>query len=80
MNATNRKTLRKLGDKLSEVLDGLRTMGEEELEKFEALPDGLMDTERGQLMDTVANNLEEMVDELDGVLDRVNDIADGGEG
>ena len=80
MNATNRKTLRKLGDKLSEALDGLRTMGEEELEKFEALPDGLMDTERGQLMDTVAHNLEEMADELDEVLDRVNDIADGGEG
>ena len=73
MNNQRRKALAKLVDRLSElealrasILEELQDVANEEREAFEAMPESLQESERGQTASEAADKLEEAVGELEG--------------
>ncbi len=75
MNAKGRKNIKDLIAQLEDIKDHLETMQEEEQDKFDNLPEGLQESERGEAMQEVADSLEEAVSSLEDVISTLNDIS-----
>ena len=76
MNAKTRTKLEKLSERLSEILDDVRTYGEEELEKFDNMPEGLQSSERGAAMEEAANNLECVATSIEEAIEYINNVLE----
>jgi hypothetical protein len=77
MNNTRRKELRKILDSLEVIYDTLETISEEERESFENLPEGIQDSERGQLLEAYADAIEYAYGDLESVRDQLTNILEG---
>ena len=75
MNAKGRKNIKDLIAQLEDIKGRLETMQEEEQDKFDNLPEGLQESERGEAMQEVADSLEEAVSSLEDVISTLNDIS-----
>ena len=63
-----------LPDEVSSIVDELRCLGEEQLEKQNNMPESLQDSETGQLLQDRSDNIESMVNDLEAVdLDSSNE-------
>ena len=74
MNDQGRKLIAKWKAALEDIKSEMETMAEEEREKFDNLSEGLQQAERGQALETAADNLDNAVsgmEELIGSLDEV---------
>lgn len=62
---------------LEGVYEALEEIAEEERESFENLPEGIQDSEKGQLLDAYADAIEYAYEELNGVMGQLTDILEG---
>jgi predicted ribosome quality control (RQC) complex YloA/Tae2 family protein len=53
----------------------LREMQEEERESFENLPENLQQSDKGQTIDQIANDLEEAIDSIESSLQEIENDA-----
>lgn len=90
MNAKDRTELTRivnefihLRDAASSLVSELDSMKDEEQEKFDNLPEGIQDSERGEriqeaadLLDWAFSESEELIDKFDEVNNAINDILE----
>ncbi len=62
-----------LPDTIQEFADNLRTLGEEQNEKFENMPEGLQQGSTGELLEGRATSCEEYADSLGEIADALRD-------
>jgi hypothetical protein len=69
MNKQQRKKLSDMLDEIAGYVSTLEEMAEEEQEKYDNMPDGLQDSERGQAIQEAADNLQQAADDLQNWID-----------
>lgn len=77
MNNLRRKEIRKALESIEEIKTNLESISEEERESFENLPEGIQDSERGQLLEAYADAIEYAYGDLDTVISQLTDILEG---
>lgn len=77
MNKQNRKDIEKLIDKLDEVKTDLEFMQRDEESKYDNLPEGIQDSEKGEAMQEAIENLESAVISIEEAIDYINEILEG---
>lgn len=73
MNASRRKALRDIRDKLQDLRAELEAQHQAEEEAAENLPDGLRESEQGQKMQGNAQCLEDALDHLDNCISNIGE-------
>ncbi len=71
MNKQQRKKLSDMLDEIEGYVSTLEEMSNEEQEKYDNMPEGLQDTERGQAIQDAADNLQQAADDLQNWVDEV---------
>lgn len=69
MNKQQRKKLSDMLDEIAGYVSTLEEMAEEEQEKYDNMPEGLQDSERGQTIQEAADNLQQAADDLQNWID-----------
>lgn len=77
MNAKQRKELQGYSESLEEIKCAIEEMSEEENEKFDNMPEGLQESERGEAMQFAIDQLEEASTYLQDSIDAINEILEG---
>lgn len=67
MNKTDRAELQKALDMIIQATEIVRSVGEQEQEKFDNLTEGLQASERGQRFEEIASQLSNATDTLETV-------------
>lgn len=75
MNAKDRKQLQNLISQIDDIKVAIEDMLDYEQEKYDNLPDGIRDSERGDNMYNAIDVLENAVNSLDETIDGLNEIA-----
>lgn len=78
MNKNQRKTIDGWKESLEEIKSGIEEMQEEENGKYENLPEGIQDSDRGTAMYEGVENLEAAANSLDEAIDYLSEAQ--GEG
>ena len=76
MNKQNRRDIEKLIEKLDEVKTDLEFMQEDEESKYDNLPEGIQDSERGDAMQEAIEYLGYAVDSIDEAIDNLQTVVD----
>ncbi len=76
MNKQNRKDIEKLIDKLDEVKTEIEFMQEDEESKYDNLPEGIQDSEKGDAMQEAIEYLGYAVDSIDEAIDNLQTVVD----
>ena len=74
MNAQGRKEIAKYIATLEEIKDKLEFMQEDEQDKFDNMPEGLQESERGEAMQEAIEVLGDAVSSLEEAIDRLNEV------
>lgn len=74
MNAARRKELSKAIDLIEQAKEIISAVAEEEREAYENLPEGLQESEMGEKMNEIADDLEYV--DLDEVIDTIQEIIE----
>lgn len=77
MNNDRRKIIRKIIATLNEVKSDIETVGEEERDYFDNMPENFQDSERGERADEAATELEDLAFEFDDITERLLGIIEG---
>lgn len=77
MNAKQRKKLQGYVDSLDEIKSNIETMMEDETEKLDNMPEGLQESERGEVMQEAIDNLESAASSIEEAIDYLNEIIGG---
>ena len=72
MNAARRKELSKAIDLIEQAKEIISAVAEEEREAYDNLPEGLQESEMGEKMNEIADDLEYV--DLDEVVDTIEEI------
>ena len=73
MRKKTKERINEIAKSLEFMRDELETIGEEERNKFESLPESLQDSEKAQEMEEWADKLEAVVDYLEDAIDELNE-------
>ena len=77
MNKARRKQLEDLIEQLSGIKDSIEAVLEEEQEAFDNLPEGIQESERGEVMQENIDNLQTAADSLESeVIDYIQGVID----
>ena len=74
MNKQRRKRLEDVVSRLEECMSDLEFIKEEEQEAYDNLPESIQYSERGELMQEIADDIDYAISDLDQVIDSVNEI------
>ena len=74
MNAQNKKQVGKWIDTLTEIKSAMEDMQSLEQDKFDNLPEGIQESERGEAIQEAADNLEYAVDNLNDAIENLQEI------
>lgn len=74
MNAARRKELSKAIDLIEQAKEIISAVAEEEREAYDNLPEGLQESEMGEKMNEIADDLEYV--DLDEVVDTIQEIIE----
>lgn len=77
MNKQNRRDLQGYVDSLEEIKSNIETMMEDETEKLDNMPEGLQESERGEVMQEAIDNLESAASSIEEAIDYLNEIIGG---
>lgn len=77
MNAKQRKTLQGYVESLDEIKNAVDEMAEEEQDKYDNMPEGLQESERGEAIQEAIGNLESASSSLEEAIDYLNEIIGG---
>lgn len=75
MNAQGRKEIAKYIATLEEIKDKLESMQEDEQDKFDNMPEGLQESERGEAMQEAIDAIETACGSLDDAIDTLQEIV-----
>lgn len=75
MNAKDRKKVSEWIDTLIDMKAEIENMQEDQQEKYDNLPEGLQDSEKGEALEEAANTLEEVSDSVDSAIESLQEIA-----
>lgn len=74
MNKPRRKELEKAMDLLRQAFEIIETVRDEEQEAFDNLPEGLQESERGEMMEESIYDMESAMDEIDSQIDTLDEV------
>lgn len=74
MNDQGRKQIAKWKSALEDIKGEVETLAEEEREKFDNLSEGLQQAERGQALETAADNLDSIVESMDELIGKLDEV------
>lgn len=74
MNAQGRKEIGKHIAALNDIKDKLESMKDDEEMKYNNMPEGLQESERGEQMQEAIDALDNAVNSLDEAIDSLNEI------
>lgn len=77
MNKQQRKELQGYVESLDEIKCAIEEMMDEEQDKFDNMPEGLQESERGEAMQEAIENLESASSSLEEAIDYLNEITEG---
>ena len=76
MNKQRRSTLRSINDRLSTIKDEIEAVMDEEQDAYDNLPDGLRDSDKGDLLADNVGELQEVINTIENdVIDKIDAIA-----
>ena len=73
MNKQNRKVIEGYINSLQDIKQDVESMLDEEQEKFDNMPEGLQESERGEAMQNAIDNLESASDAIGDAIDYLNE-------
>lgn len=76
MNNTRRKAIMKIAERLEELKTDFELLRDEEQEAFDNLPEGIQESERGEHMENIIYNMEEVLENLESAFDTMNALED----
>lgn len=76
MNAQRRKSIAKAMDLLERAREILETVGEEEQEAYDNLPEAFQDGERGEKMSEAIDALDDAQSEIGDMIDNLQEVID----
>lgn len=76
MNNTRRKQIRKIKDQISDLLEVLREIQEEEEEARDSMPESLWGSERYEKADSACDCLAEAADGMEEVLEKLEEAIE----
>lgn len=76
MNNTRRKAIAKIVERLEELKTDFELLRDEEQEAFDNLPEGIQESERGEHMENIIYNMEEVLENLESAFDTMNALED----
>lgn len=71
MNATRRKQLEKIADKIDELNAELESLRDDEQNAYDNMPESLQDSERGERMTTIIDYLDDATSSLSDTIDYI---------
>lgn len=77
MNNTRRKQIKEIHDSIEQFCRDLEDLSIEERECYDNLPEGIQDSERGQLLEAHADAIEYAYGDLEEVRDALFNIIEG---
>ena len=75
MNAHDRQELDRIVGVLREAHSDLQSLADAEQEKFDNMPEGLQQSDRGQKIEESADSLSDAAGDLDAVVDAVEQVS-----
>ena len=75
MNAKDRKKVGEWIDTLIDMKSEIEEMQEAEQDKYDNMPEGLQDSEKGEALEEAANTLEEAANSVDSAIESLQEIA-----
>lgn len=76
MNKQDRKQVSGWVDTLDEIQRDIETMQEEQEERFDSLPEGIQESERGDAFQEAIETLENAADSIQEAIDYLNEITE----
>lgn len=74
MNNKRRKEIEKISNQITELLGGLQVIQEEEQEAFDNLPEGIQESEKGEVIEENADNIQSVIDEIESQLTELEEL------
>jgi prefoldin subunit 5 len=74
MNKQNRKDLERALNLINQAMEVISAVKEEEEEKYDNLPEGIQDSERGESFQENIDNLDYAISDLDSVIEYVDNV------
>lgn len=75
MNKQDRKQLEKALNLINEGLEIMSAIKDQEEEKFDNLPEGIQESERGEQFQENIDNLDSAISDIEGVIEYVEEIV-----
>lgn len=76
MNDERRKELKKAAALIEEAKDIIESAASDERDYFDNMPESLQQSDRGTRAEEVADDLDEVASDLEGLIDRINDAQE----
>lgn len=76
MNKARREQILTIVDKLYSIQEDIDSIAQDERDAFDNLPEGLQYSEKGEDMETNADDLEQASSDIEGIIDLLRDIVD----
>lgn len=75
MNAKDRKKVGEWIENLSKVKSEIEDMQQDQQDKYDNMPEGLQDSEKGEALEEAANTLEEVSESVGSAIESLQEIA-----
>jgi hypothetical protein len=76
MNKARRKWLEDIYNRLEVLKDELENISAEEQDAYDNLPEGIQDSERGDVMEENVSDIDDAASSIEEIMDTIQDIID----
>lgn len=76
MNNTRRKAIMKIAERLEELKTDFELLRDEEQEAFDNMPESIQESERGEHVENIIYNMDEVLENLESAFDMINALED----
>ena len=77
MNKPRRKEIEKIIEELEGLKERIESVGNEEQEAYDNLPERIQYSEKGEAMENAASELDGVAGDIEDLIDRLQEIVDG---
>ncbi len=76
MNNTRRKAIMKIAERLEELKTDFELLRDEEQEAFDNMPESIQESERGEHIESIIYNMDDVLESLESAFDGMNELED----
>ena len=76
MNNTRRKAIAKIAERLEELKTDFELLRDEEQEAFDNMPESIQESERGEHIESIIYNMDDVLESLESAFDGINELED----